>query len=50
MSATDFERDAAGKENNQRLPYEAPELVDCGEVAKVTQTGATNPGGDGIYS
>lgn len=48
MAGTEFDRDTV--ETEERLPYETPEIVDCGEVARVTQIGATNPGIDGLYS
>lgn len=48
MTEADSERGLST--DDARLHYEAPELVDCGEVADVTQTGASNLGADGIYS
>ncbi len=36
--------------DDQRKSYEAPELKDLGPVTEVTETGATDPGADGIYS
>lgn len=47
---TTFDSDLNLVASDERLPYEAPELVDCGDVAALTQTGVTNPGADGIYS
>jgi hypothetical protein len=46
MGEMSCERDSSA----ERLPYEPPELVDCGDVANVAQLGATNPGADGLYS
>ncbi len=33
--------------NKDRKPYAAPTLKNWGKVAELTQTGQTNPGGDG---
>ena len=35
---------------DRREAYQPPELRDLGSVAKLTQTGAINPGADGLYS
>lgn len=32
------------------LAYETPELVDRGDVSRLTQTSTINPGADGVYS
>ena len=47
MSERDAEDDVVA---GGRLPYEAPEVVDCGDVVGVTQTTGINPGADGVYS
>ena len=48
MGETDLKHDTTA--GGERLPYEAPEVVDCGDVVGVTQTTGFNPGGDGAYS
>ncbi len=49
MSEIDMEK--AVTANDGRLPYETPELIDCGDVAKVTQSGVnTIPTTDAAYS
>ncbi len=35
---------------DRRETYQPPELKDLGSVTELTQTGATNPGADGLYS
>lgn len=45
MNDTEIERD-----NDSRLPYETPDLIDRGDVAKLTQTGHNSSGTDGGYS
>jgi hypothetical protein len=42
------ERDAGT--DDPRWPYEAPELVDCGDVASLTQSAFVTAGSDSGYS
>jgi hypothetical protein len=42
--------EGGGEKIDARLPYDVPELVDHGNVSDITQTGATIPGADGLYS
>lgn len=48
MTDNEIERDS--NDNDGRLPYEAPELIDRGDVAKLTQTGINTTGPDAGYS
>jgi hypothetical protein len=45
---TSRERDASA--DDARRPYQAPELVDCGDAASLTQTAFVTAGTDSGYS